>query len=193
VIIIINCIFVMYSIATAMTTSQIFTAAHAAAKVADQLVAYRVRFVAALKAAWKSVKQLITMETVAYTITTPASLTLLHLRRMDGSRLLVAYVTRNGRTIHEVNATTTADVAAAVAELNAIEGITLGKTESKQWVEQLAGLGYMGAYALYPTFEGLQFPNVAVFAARPDLANINPFKPNRESAEWAAYCAINNK
>lgn len=45
---------------TAMTTSQIFTAAHAAAKVANQLVAYRTRFVAALKAAWKSAKETIT-------------------------------------------------------------------------------------------------------------------------------------
>ena len=42
-----------------MTTATIFTAAHAAARLADQMVAYRTRFSTALKSAWAAAKQTI--------------------------------------------------------------------------------------------------------------------------------------
>lgn len=50
---------------TATTASAIFTAAHAAAKVADTVVAYKVRFSTALRSAWAAAKQTVTtlMET----------------------------------------------------------------------------------------------------------------------------------
>lgn len=43
-----------------MTASQIFTAAHTAARVASPVVAYRTRFVTALKSAWAAAKQIVT-------------------------------------------------------------------------------------------------------------------------------------
>lgn len=42
-----------------MTASAIFTAAHAAARLADAVVAYRTRFTTALRAAWAAAKQTI--------------------------------------------------------------------------------------------------------------------------------------
>lgn len=43
-----------------MTASALFTAAHAAARLADATLAYRTRFVTALKSAWAAAKQTIT-------------------------------------------------------------------------------------------------------------------------------------
>ncbi len=43
-----------------MTTAAIFTAAHAAARLADEMVAYRTRFATALRAAWAAAKQTLT-------------------------------------------------------------------------------------------------------------------------------------
>ena len=42
-----------------MTTAAIFTAAHATARLADKMVAYRTRFTTALRAAWATAKQTI--------------------------------------------------------------------------------------------------------------------------------------
>jgi len=54
------------------TASAIFTAAHAAAKVADAVVVYKVRFSTALKSAWAAAKQTINaiMETPSTAVVT---------------------------------------------------------------------------------------------------------------------------
>ncbi|SDZ01211.1 hypothetical protein [Hymenobacter psychrophilus] len=48
-----------------MTTSAIFLAAHAAAKVASAVVAYKVRFSTALRSAWAAAKQTVNTITTA--------------------------------------------------------------------------------------------------------------------------------
>lgn len=57
-----------------MTASAIFTAAHAAARLADAATSYRTRFVSALKSAWAAAKQTVqtAMSTVLSTITDKA-------------------------------------------------------------------------------------------------------------------------
>lgn len=53
------------------STSNLFKMAHAAAKVADAVVAYKIRFSTALKAAWANAKQTLTcaMSTIVNTLT----------------------------------------------------------------------------------------------------------------------------
>ena len=80
-----------------------------------------------------------------------------------------------------------------VALINTLPGVVLAKGAASDWQTLLVEtFGYAGGWAMYPTFGDLH-PNAAVFSQRPDMSQANPFKPNRDSAEWNAYCLINAK
>lgn len=143
----------------------------------------------------------------AFTITAAAELTTLTLQAAS-PEYLRGYVTFPAKPADEVlaalkaagfayggstwsfTASSPAEAHEAIAFLNSLVGLVVNA--KGDLTTQLAAFGYTGGYAMYPMFAD-KHKNAAVFSTRPTLANTNPFQPVRESAEWEAYCLINEK